>query len=167
MKKSIFYDGIPNLLKCNVPINRKKHRTEIKKCQTNIKYFLKNHVKIINQEDGLIPFKIYEYKDAKPIISVIFENNSYEEYSKYLVIRNNPDKIIVNYNFSGSEKILFKETFHFSWKAKNNENTKIKINCLKHGYFYQTPHNHLNSRGCPICNNSKGEKLIRNWLINN
>lgn len=27
----------------------------------------------------------------------------------------------------------------------------ICISCSKHGYFYQTPHNHLTGRGCPKC----------------
>jgi very-short-patch-repair endonuclease len=43
---------------------------------------------------------------------------------------------------------------------------KIKIICPKHGEFYQTPRNHKNNHGCPICNTSKGEKKIREFLIN-
>lgn len=42
--------------------------------------------------------------------------------------------------------------------------TKIKHNC-KNGHTYsQTPHNHLRGRGCPVCNESHGEKYIRNYL---
>ena len=29
------------------------------------------------------------------------------------------------------------------------------------------PNNHLNNNGCPRCKESKGEKEIREWLINN
>ena len=48
-----------------------------------------------------------------------------------------------------------------------NTNTKVKIICSKHGYFYQLPRNHLFGQGCPKCNESKGEKLIREFLEKN
>lgn len=41
---------------------------------------------------------------------------------------------------------------------------KIKIICPMHGEFEQTPNNHKNGNGCPICNESNGEKKIRNFL---
>lgn len=86
------------------------------------------------------PFKIYEYKNAKPIISVVFENKSYEDYSEYSVIRENPDNVIVKYNFSGGENILFKESFHNSWKAKDLQtNKKIKIEKTEEGFMILTP----------------------------
>jgi len=47
-----------------------------------------------------------------------------------------------------------------------NSNTHIKIwcnSCKK--YFHQSPHNHINGKcGCPICNESKGEKETVKWL---
>jgi len=49
-----------------------------------------------------------------------------------------------------------------------NCKTKIKITCKKHGEFYQLPESHIHSKhGCPICNESKGEKTIRKILISN
>jgi very-short-patch-repair endonuclease len=46
--------------------------------------------------------------------------------------------------------------------------TKVAIICSKHGEFEQTPLNHLHGMGCPICNESKGEKLVAEWLaVNN
>lgn len=32
-----------------------------------------------------------------------------------------------------------------------HSHTKVKINCHTHGVFEQTPTNHLNHNGCPIC----------------
>lgn len=45
----------------------------------------------------------------------------------------------------------------------NGHYDKIKISCPIHGIFKQTPHHHLNGRGCPKChhNISKPEKI---WL---
>lgn len=45
-----------------------------------------------------------------------------------------------------------------------NSRTKIKIICSKHGEFIQTPAYHLKGSGCPVCQYSKGELLIRNYL---
>lgn len=42
------------------------HRTiqeEVKKCGTDVSYFLKNYVYISHPNKGLIPFSIYKYQD--------------------------------------------------------------------------------------------------------
>ena len=45
---------------------------------------------------------------------------------------------------------------------------KIGIECPKHGIFYQYISNHITKKsGCPICNESKLEKEIRDVLIEN
>lgn len=49
---------------------------------------------------------------------------------------------------------------------KNNK-TYINIICPKHGEFIQLPRHHLEGRGCPSCKSSKGEKIIRDWLVKN
>lgn len=41
---------------------------------------------------------------------------------------------------------------------------KIIITCPKHGDFEQDPNSHLQGRGCPACQESHGEKLIRKIL---
>ena len=49
-----------------------------------------------------------------------------------------------------------------------NSTEKIGIECPKHGIFWQTISNHITKKaGCPICNESKLEKEIRNILIEN
>ena len=40
---------------------------------------------------------------------------------------------------------------------------KVKIKCLIHGIFKQTPHSHLSGRGCPKCNGSIS-KMETLWL---
>lgn len=53
-----------------------------------------------------------------------------------------------------------------------NNYTEVIIICPNHNIpheFPQTPNNHLNGEGCPLCRSraSKGENDIRNWLIEN
>ena len=47
---------------------------------------------------------------------------------------------------------------------------KVEIICRvkTHKPFSQTPHQHISrGQGCPKCNSSKGEVVVRNWLIKN
>ena len=51
-----------------------------------------------------------------------------------------------------------------------NANTKVCVICTEHGEFWQTPNNHLNGNGCPLCNSnnkSKMESGIAEMLDNN
>lgn len=41
----------------------------------------------------------------------------------------------------------------------------VTIICKKHGEFLQTPNSHLRGRGCPYCNQSHGERIISNLLL--
>lgn len=50
----------------------------------------------------------------------------------------------------------------------NGNRRKSYIKCIKHGYFKQSPHDHIISKnGCPKCNNSKGEIIIEIFLTKN
>ena len=45
-----------------------------------------------------------------------------------------------------------------------NNHIPITIICPEHGEFEQTPCNHLNGAGCPKCNQSHGEDIIKKYL---
>jgi len=57
--------------------------------------------------------------------------------------------------------------YDYSKVSYTKTEEKVKIICDKHGIFFQTPHKHLNGHGCPKCASSKGEEVIRNYLIEN
>ena len=69
--------------------------------------------------------------------------------------------------FSDKAKIIHNNKYDYSLINYVNSKTKIKIICPKHGIFEQTPLKHLNNQGCPICKESKGEKEIKKYLLNN
>ncbi len=57
------------------------------------------------------------------------------------------------------------EKYDYSQTVYKNAFKTIEVICPVHGVFYPTPNNHLNGEtGCPICNLSKGELKIRNYL---
>lgn len=64
--------------------------------------------------------------------------------------------------------LIHGEIYDYSLSIYINCDTKINIICSKHGIFKQTPYQHVNRmNGCPICNESNGEREIRVYLNNN
>ncbi len=51
--------------------NRKKRAKEYLKCKLNPKYFIRNYVKIVHQEKGIIPFEMYDFQERA--LSDLFE----------------------------------------------------------------------------------------------
>lgn len=55
--------------------------------------------------------------------------------------------------------------YDYSKVTYEKVNKKVTIICPIHGEFKQTPNDHISSKnGCPICNESKGEREISKWL---
>lgn len=54
--------------------------------------------------------------------------------------------------------------YRYDMVEYQNMHIKVNIICKIHGVFKQTPNNHLGGKGCPICNESKGEKTIKYFL---
>ena len=63
--------------------------------------------------------------------------------------------------------LIHNNKYDYSLVNYINNKTKIKIICPEHGVFEQRPDDHTRGIGCPICNESTGEKEIRNLLNNN
>lgn len=64
--------------------------------------------------------------------------------------------------------IVHKNKYDYSKVVYINSTTPVEIVCKKHNTsFWQDPANHLQGKGCPICNSSKLENLVRNILDNN
>ena len=57
------YLGNPNLKKANVVQNwTKKELVEYQKCMESPQYFIENYVKIVSLDEGLVPFKMYDFQ---------------------------------------------------------------------------------------------------------
>lgn len=69
--------------------------------------------------------------------------------------------------FVKEAKKIHGEKYDYSLVEYNNGDSKVKIICPTHGVFKQTPRNHLHNQQCPICNISKGELFIKNFLEEN
>ena len=75
-------------------------------------------------------------------------------------------KLITSNELINKFKLKHYNFYDYSLVNYNNSKTKIKIICPQHDIFEQLPYEHLRGKGCPICKESKGEKNIRNILLN-
>ena len=53
--------------------------------------------------------------------------------------------------FIEKAKLVHCDKYDYSKVEYINARTKVCIICPEHGEFWQTPHSHINKRGCPIC----------------
>jgi thymidylate kinase len=59
------------------------------------------------------------------------------------------------------------DAYDYSKVDYQRSDLKVNIICKKHNFeFPMIPNSHLNGSGCPICNESKGEKYVANILDN-
>lgn len=57
------------------------------------------------------------------------------------------------------------EEYDYSESSYVNYDTKLKVICEKHGYFWQTPHNHISGNKCPSCvgcGRGSKERFVKN-----
>ena len=77
------------------------------------------------------------------------------------------DRSMGTYLFIEKSKNSHDEMYDYSKVDYVNERVKVEIICPKHGSFFQNPSDHIGGHGCPICNLSKGELKIIEFLKNN
>ena len=67
--------------------------------------------------------------------------------------------------FIEKANIVHKQRYDYSLTEYKNSRTKVKIICKNHGVFEQLANNHMRGHGCKLCDRSKGEIFIENYLI--
>ena len=63
--------------------------------------------------------------------------------------------------------VIHNNFYDYSKVNYTNALTDVEIICPYHGSFFTTPNEHLNGRGCQICNESSLERYIRKLLEDN
>ena len=57
------YLGNPNLKKVNTPVEYTKEQIiEFQKCEKDPIYFMETYMKIVSLDEGLVPFKMYDFQ---------------------------------------------------------------------------------------------------------
>ena len=64
MAENQIYLGNPNLKKANVPTHFTPEQVgEFIKCSKNPAYFIRNYIKIVSLDEGVIPFNMYDFQE--------------------------------------------------------------------------------------------------------
>lgn len=66
--------------------------------------------------------------------------------------------------FIQKANIIHNNFYNYDKTVYELSSKKVIITCPIHGDFQQTPNHHLDGEGCPICKQSKGEKLVEKIL---
>ena len=61
-------------------------------------------------------------------------------------------------------KHMHNDRYDYSKVEYVSAHTKVCIICPEHGEFWQTPNNHLNGNGCPLCKNRKIGDVLRDTV---
>lgn len=67
-------------------------------------------------------------------------------------------------DFVKRAKLVHGNKYKYGKVYYKNAKSKVIIVCVEHGDFEQAAENHLRGKGCPVCRESKGERLVGSLL---
>lgn len=188
------YNGVNSKLKITCPIHgvfeqRADHHLEGKDCKkcscksfANKKRF-ENAFEIFIKKaserwSGKYDYSKVVYESARKKVKIICPNHgeflqSPDTHLKHECLKCSTENTANKQRhdtikFIEKAKKIHREIYDYSKVNYKGNRIKIEIICKKHGSFFQTPYNHLQSKGCAFCKNkSKGEEQIKNFLKEN
>jgi hypothetical protein len=144
------------------------------KCANNIRFSLNEFIKKSNEKhNNVYNYSLVDYKKSKDKVKIICPIHGFFEQKASNHMRGDRcPSCTGNKRLTNDEFIIKAKETHgtrYDYKLVNytNNSSKISIICRIHGEFDQQPNNHINGNGCPKCKESKGEKEIRKFLIEN
>ncbi len=128
--------------------------------------------------DNEYDYSLVDYKNTNTKVKIICKSHGIFEQTPKLHLRGHKCPKCYYKNVSdrlknNKEDFIFKSNnthnsiYDYSLVNYNDCRTKIKIICPLHGIFEQIPYIHIQGAGCPICNESRNEKIIRKILNDN
>ena len=148
-------------------------------CPNCNKYNTKTLIEKLKKTHGdKYDYSLVEYKTIKDIIKIIcpihgefkqrptnhIQGHGCLKCSTFSTIKKLKKDVRV---FINESNLKHKNKYDYSLVDYINNRCKVKIICPIHGEFKQRPDSHLSGSGCPICNESKCEKEIGEFLIEN
>ena len=137
-----------------------------KKIPTNEEF--KN--KLIKIYGDSLDYSLLNYVNIRTKVDLICkEHGKFEIFPKHLIYKKHQGcyKCENKRLFLEKVKKVHNNVYNYSLVKYSDAHDSIIIICKKHGPFEQLAYQHTNGCGCPKCNESKGEKEIRNFLIKN
>lgn len=115
---------------------------------------------------------IYCNHDSKIIVTCKIHGDFEINPSAHINAENGCSKCANKYRRTNDEfinecKQIHNNFYDYSLTVFKSLKKKVKIICPVHGSFEQYAEHHLAEHGCARCNESKGEKIINEFLTNN
>lgn len=112
------------------------------------------------------------YKNTDTKIVIICPNHGEftqtpHNHLKYGCIKCGGTKKLTQEEFVKKSIEIHGNKYNYSQAEYKGNKFKVEIICPKHNIFKQSASNHMKGANCPSCNSSKGENIIKNFLIKN
>jgi len=153
------------------PNNHISKKYKCPKCKTlSTKEFINRAKQVHNNK---YDYSLTDYKNKRTKVKIICpEHGIFEQLAEYHLSGSGCKKCSYIFGYTTKKFIDKAEQIHnnkYDYSLTNyiNSRMKIKIICPKHGIFEQVAKDHLSGNGCPICNESKGEKAVAKYLDEN
>jgi hypothetical protein len=130
----------------------------------------------ILKHEGYYDYSLAEYKDMYSLITIVcpIHGSFKQKPVKHLLgqgckkcrleKRNQSFRNDLS-DFIQRAKQTHGDVYDYSKVVYINNRTPVEIVCLDHGSFWQRPDCHYRrGHGCPQCQDSHGERLIKHWL---
>lgn len=142
------------------------------KCSNNDKkttsdFIVKANLKHNNRYD----YSDVDYKNDSNHVNIICKNHGIFKQTPNAHLRGQGCPICSNniklttQEFIDRANKTHNHFYDYSKSIYNAMHNKVKIICPIHYEFEQTANNHIKGVCCPFCKTSKGEKIIKNYLI--
>lgn len=106
------------------------------------------------------------YTTAKNLVSIICSAHGvFTQTAQHHTSGHGCPKCANNHNYTNEEFIVEANMLHehkYTYKncVYSSSKSKVLITCAAHGDFMMTPNNHLQGKGCPICNKINTQDFI-------
>lgn len=160
------------------PRNHLRSNSGCDKCKKNVRLTNKDFIKKAKETHGdKYDYSNVEYKNKKSKLIIICPiHGAFEQTARNHIMDGNGCQKCANESISNHQRLTIEEfieksksvhgdKYDYSLVDYKNNLSKIKIICNIHGEFEQRPVEHLRGCNCPKCKESKGEKIIREYLI--
>lgn len=143
------------------------------KCNGGVKIFQEDFIKNAKKiHNNVYEYSLVNYINSKTKIDIICpEHGIFKMKPNHHLLGQGcsecdiKNKTLTIEQFIEKTRKVHGNIYDYSLVDYKYNNIKIKIICREHGIFEQTPHAHLQGRGCPQCKiRSNGELIIRDWL---
>lgn len=162
------------------PRNHLRSNSGCNKCKLNLRLTNNEFIKKGKEtHGGKYDYSKVEYKNKNSKLIIICPiHGEFEQIARNHIMDGNGCQKCANEKVSESQSLgldmfikksknIHGDKYDYSLVDYKTNTDRVKIICNIHGEFEQRPVEHLRGCNCPKCKESKGEKIIREYLIEN